>query len=74
MGGVQEGEKMTCEDCLYFKLTRGSRNWHGLQLEPDDAECVGNASERELDKYFTDAEDGAENCTGFRSRYKEDNI
>ena len=27
---------MTCEDCLFFKLTRGSRDWHGLQLEPDD--------------------------------------
>ena len=65
---------MTCEDCLFFKLTRGSRDWYGLQLEPDDAECVGNASESDLDKYFADAQDGAENCTGFRSRYKEDNI
>ena len=74
MGGVQKGEKMTCEDCLYFRLTRGSRDWHGLQLEPDDAECVGNASEKDLDKYFADAEDNAENCSGFRSRYKEDNI
>ena len=65
---------MTCEDCIYFKKTRGSRNWHGVQLEPDDYECVGNASEEEIDKYFCDAEDGAENCKGFRSRYKEDNI
>ena len=74
MGGFQKGEKMTCEDCIYFKEYRGTRDRYGLQLEPDDYECVGNASERELDKYFTDAEDGAENCTGFRSRYKEDNI
>ena len=65
---------MTCEDCLYYKLTRGSRNWYGQQLEPDDAECVGNASETEIDRYFVEAEDNAENCSGFRSRYKEDNI
>lgn len=65
---------MTCEDCLYFKLTRGSHDRYGLQLEPDDAECVGNVSEKDLDTYFTDAQDGAEECSGFRSRYKEDNI
>ena len=74
MGGVQKGEKMTCEDCLYFRQIRGSRNWYGQQMEPDDCECVGSASEREMDKYFINAEDNAENCTGFRSRYKEDNI
>ena len=65
---------MTCEDCLYFKIYRGSRDRYGLQLDPDDYECVGSASEREMDKYFINAEDNAENCTGFRSRYKEDNI
>ena len=72
MGGLKKGESMTCEDCLFFKLTRGSRDWYGLQLEPDDAECVGNASEKDLDKYFCDAEDGAENCNGFRSKHKEE--
>ena len=74
MGYIQKGEKMTCCDCMCFKLTRGSRDWYGLQLEPDDAECVGNASEEELDRYFCDAEDGAEHCSGFKSRYKEDYV
>lgn len=74
MGGVQKGEKMTCEDCIYFKEYRGTRDGYGLQLEPDDYECVGNVTDRDLDRYFTNAEDNAENCTGFRSRYKEDNI
>lgn len=63
---------MTCCNCIYFKLTRGSHDIHGLQLEPDDAECVGNASEEDIDKYFCDAEDGAEHCSGFKSRNKED--
>ena len=63
---------MTCEDCIYFKLTRGSRDRYGFQQEPDDAECVGNASEEEIDKYFCDAEDGAEHCTGFRTKHKEE--
>ena len=63
---------MTCEDCRSFRLTRGSRDWYGLQLEPDDCECVGKASEEEIEKYFSDASDDAEKCSGFVSRHKED--
>ena len=31
-----------------------------------------HASEEEIDKYFCDAEDGAEHCTGFRTKHKEE--
>lgn len=75
MGGFQKGEKMTCEDCIYFKEYRGTRDRYGLQLEPDDYECVGNVTDRDLDRYFTNAEswDNEEDaCSGFRSRHKEE--
>ena len=63
---------MRCDDCLCFKEYRGSRDRWGLQLEPDDYECEGNATELDLDRYFSECLDGAENCQGFRARYKED--
>ena len=65
---------MTCEDCRFFMKYRGSRDRYGLQLEPDDYDCASSrASEKDLDKYFADAEDGAENCCGFERRLtKED--
>ena len=72
MGGFKKGESMTCEDCIYLKITRGSRNKYGIQLEPDDTECVGNCTEEEIDKYYSDAEEHAEECSGFRSRHKEE--
>ena len=72
MGGFQEGESMRCDDCMFLKEYRGSRDRWGLQLEPDYYECVGNASEDDIDKYFVEFEDGAENCKGFRCKHKEE--
>ena len=63
---------MTCEDCIYFKTHRGHRDRYGFQTDPDDYDCVGNANERELDKYFCDFEDGAENCGGFSPRHRDE--
>lgn len=64
---------MTCEDCVYLKFYRGHRDRYGIQTDPDDYECTGNATEADLDKYFADAEDGAEHCCGFSKRMtKED--
>lgn len=72
MGGVQKGEEMTCSDCLYLKCYRGRRDRYGIQTEPDDYECVGKASKEDRYKYFFEAEDDAEHCEGFKSKYKED--
>ena len=64
---------MTCEECRHFVHHRGHRDRYGLQTEPDDYDCTGNATEDDLDKYFCDGEDGAENCMGFKRRMtKED--
>ena len=63
---------MSCGDCKYFKEYKGARDRYGLQLDLDDYECVGRASERDMEKYFVEAEDGAENCSGFECKYKEE--
>lgn len=69
------GEKMTCDDCRYFREHRGSRNWYGEQTEPDDYDCTSSrATEKDLDKYFTDAEDGAENCMGFEQKWRKEDF
>lgn len=63
---------MTCGDCIKYKIYRGSRDRYGLQLEPDDADCTGNPTKEDYNRYFSEAEDGAEHCSCFRSRFKED--
>lgn len=57
---------MTCRDCVHFKTYQGSRDFHGLQLDPDEYECTAEPSEEDIDKYFCNAEDGAEECTAFQ--------
>lgn len=66
---------MRCEECINFKLYRGSHDRYGLQLEPDDAECVGNVTENDLEKFFCNAEtwDKEEDgCSCFSPRDKEE--
>jgi hypothetical protein len=60
---------MNCHDCRFLKVYRGSRDRYGLQMEPDDYECTSSrATEDNLDRYFCDAEDGAEKCMGFEEK------
>ena len=56
---------MTCMDCINFKVWKGSRDRWGLQLEPDDCECKAEPTEDEIERYFCNCEDSAENCGGF---------
>ena len=66
---------MRCEDCKYFKVYTGTRDRYGLQQEPDDYECVGRATEEDLDRFFSNSEswnNSADGCSGFESRHKED--
>ena len=68
---------MNCLECEYYKVYRGSRDWYGMQLEPDDSECMGNPTEEELDKYYSDGaewEVNEEGCSGFKRRMTEDDI
>lgn len=68
---------MNCLECKYYKVYRGSRDWYGMQLEPDDSECMGNPTEKDLDKYYTDGEEwevNEEGCSGFKRKMTEDDI
>ena len=49
-----------CNDCLYLKIYRGSKDRYGVPQEPDECECLkmDDMSEEEFDKYFCDGEDG----------------
>lgn len=49
-----------CNDCLYLKIYRGSKDRYGVPQEPDDFECLkmDEMTEEEIDKYFSDGESG----------------
>lgn len=49
-----------CNDCLYLKIYRGSKDRYGVPQEPDDYECLmmDKMSEEEFDKYYCDGKDG----------------
>ena len=66
---------MTCEDCKFFRIYRGSRDRYGVPQEPDDAECVGNVTENDLEKFLCNAESWdkeEDGCSCFSARYKEE--
>ena len=47
-----------CNDCLYLKTYKGSKDRYGVPQEPDDYECLRmeDMSEEEFDKYYCDGE------------------
>ena len=49
-----------CNDCMYLKIYRGSKDRYGVPQEPDDYECLkmDEMTEEEFDKYYCDGEDG----------------
>ena len=49
-----------CNDCMYLKIYRGSKDRYGVPQEPDDCECLkmDDMSEEEFDKYYCDGESG----------------
>ena len=63
---------MTCRDCIRYKIYRGSRDRYGLQLEPDVADCTGRPTDDEYNEFFCNASERAEDCSWFKSKYKED--
>lgn len=54
----------SCDDCVHFKCYRGSRDRYGIQQEPDVYDCTGNATEDELDRFFTNCEEWEEDSEG----------
>lgn len=63
---------MNCWDCINYKVYRGSRDRYGVPQEPDEYECTGEPREEDIDKYFCNAEDGAEECAAFEYRRREE--
>jgi len=66
---------MTCSDCIHFKLYTGTRDRYGIQQEPDDAECTGNVTENDLERYFCNAEsweNKEDACGDFSPREREE--
>lgn len=62
---------LSCEDCKYFRVYYGSKDKYGVPQEPDDYECVGEPSDEDIDKYFTDSEEwdsSEDGCSGFAMR------
>lgn len=49
-----------CNDCMYLKIYRGSKDRYGVPQEPDDFECLkmDEMTEEEIDKYYCDGESG----------------